>query len=426
MTVRGAEVALEQRKSAIDDSQVPHASPALVADKRPAPEVLVFVTGNVVGRSLQRKVRRCKAEIVEEGLVREFLGVLLQAAESMVGDGGGGVVSLAGFHGRKRLVVFLVFFGGEIAVLICQVIRAIEPVLQRSAVHMPFTGMIAAISKWPEHLGQQARPRRADALAAAFNSGNRIATDLLRVVAGEEDAARRPAAGRVVELREPQAILRQPVEDRRLNFTTVAAEVGVAQIIGQDDQDIRTSWWARGAQFRERNQQQRGKTGTETLRGTHQFQNTAADTSAQVAMIGTVRYVAISYRLDEAGVEAASEALLPTSPVLAMLCEMRGGAIAIESTDSGAIGLAKRTACSHRFSSIRSVLASAAFSYQILRIEFRSPRLAGIVRRPCQLFRRNVFSTEKAYAVLGRKSMVLAMTNPCGARVSVSGLRLRR
>jgi hypothetical protein len=121
--------------------------------------------------------------------------------------------------------------------------------------------MVRTVAERPDHFGEQPRPRGPNALPTAFDSRNRVPPDLLRIVAREEHAARRPAAGRVVELREPQAIFCQPVEDRRLNFTAIAAEVGVPQIIGQNDQDVGTRRGAGGTQLRYRNQQQRGKTG---------------------------------------------------------------------------------------------------------------------------------------------------------------------
>ena len=62
---------------------------------------------------------------------------------------------------------------------------------------------------------------------------------LMRIKPGEQRGARRAAAGRVVELRETHPALRQRVEVRRLDLTTVGTEVGVPHVVGHDDDDIR-------------------------------------------------------------------------------------------------------------------------------------------------------------------------------------------
>src|SRR5207248_11128909 len=46
-------------------------------------------------------------------------------------------------------------------------------------------------------------------------------------------------ARRSVELREAQALARQPVEVGRLDLAAVAAEVGVAHVVVQDQHDVR-------------------------------------------------------------------------------------------------------------------------------------------------------------------------------------------
>ena len=52
---------------------------------------------------------------------------------------------------------------------------------------------------------------------------------------------------RVVELREAQPVRRQPVEVRRLDLAAVAAEVGEAHVVVEDQDDVRacwSSWWS--------------------------------------------------------------------------------------------------------------------------------------------------------------------------------------
>ena len=74
--------------------------------------------------------------------------------------------------------------------------------------------------------------------SAAFDVGQRVEADLLGVVAGEERGARGPAAGRVVELREAQAVGGERVEVRRGDFAAVAAGVGEAHVVGEEDQEV--------------------------------------------------------------------------------------------------------------------------------------------------------------------------------------------
>jgi DNA polymerase-3 subunit beta len=68
------------------------------------------------------------------------------------------------------------------------------------------------------------------------------------------------------------------------------------------------------------------------------LQNARLEASkGQVVLIGTDQEVGIRYRLNEADVEAGGEVLLPTNRVLAILREMQGDAVTIESTDSGTV-----------------------------------------------------------------------------------------
>lgn len=58
-------------------------------------------------------------------------------------------------------------------------------------------------------------------------------------------------------------------------------------------------------------------------------------TTGQAVLIGTDQEVGIRYTISEANVEAPGEALLPTSRVLAILREMQGDSVSIETTDAG-------------------------------------------------------------------------------------------
>ena len=61
----------------------------------------------------------------------------------------------------------------------------------------------------------------------------------LRVIAGQDRGARRPAAGGVVELREAHPLPGERVQVRRGDLAAVARRVGEAHVVGEDEQDIR-------------------------------------------------------------------------------------------------------------------------------------------------------------------------------------------
>ena len=65
---------------------------------------------------------------------------------------------------------------------------------------------------------------------------------LVRVEAGEQGRPRRAAAGHVVELRDANAVGRERIDIGCANFAAVAADVGEAEVIGKDNDDIGTLW----------------------------------------------------------------------------------------------------------------------------------------------------------------------------------------
>ena len=56
-----------------------------------------------------------------------------------------------------------------------------------------------------------------------------IVRELLRIIAGEQSAARRPAARSVVVPREAQSVFRKSAKIRRCDFRAVAPKVRVAE-----------------------------------------------------------------------------------------------------------------------------------------------------------------------------------------------------
>ncbi|OQC18699.1 MAG: hypothetical protein BWX70_03432 [Verrucomicrobia bacterium ADurb.Bin070] len=232
--IRGPQLAFRRGESAAHQAQRLHALQAFGAERVPALPVARAVARDILGRRVQREVRHRKGEEGEEGAVRMGCGVLLEAADRMVGKGGGTVIAALRIDGRQRPVILQVALGIEIAVVVLKVIRAVEPAVGHrsgSAGHVPFARMISAVTERLEQVGQRARPGREAPFA-------RVLMELLRVVAGDQRAACGPAAGGVVALGEAQAVAGEAVEMRRGDLGTVAADIGEAEVVGQDHQNI--------------------------------------------------------------------------------------------------------------------------------------------------------------------------------------------
>ena len=129
--------------------------------------------------------------------------------------------------------------GREIVVVSSRhVERPLESLRPRVAVDMPLPGVIAPVARWLEQLRQEPRPVGTLLLAAATPFRQRIAADRLRVGAGEDRTAGRPAASGVIALCEPQAASREAVEVGRVDLAAVTAKIGIAEIIGQDHDHV--------------------------------------------------------------------------------------------------------------------------------------------------------------------------------------------
>ena len=58
------------------------------------------------------------------------------------------------------------------------------------------------------------------------------------IVPGQEGSAGGPATGGVVEVGKAQSVIRECVEIRGLDLRTVAAKVGVAEVVCKDEKDV--------------------------------------------------------------------------------------------------------------------------------------------------------------------------------------------
>ena len=126
----------------------------------------------------------------------------------------------------------------------------IEEVADPESVHgrigrqgeVPFTDHPGSVAGGAEYLRNGGRMGRKFPSIAGLAGVVRHPPDarLVRIESGHERGASWAAARGVREVGETDAVLCEAVEVGGLNLPAVAAEVGVAEIVGHDDDDIRT------------------------------------------------------------------------------------------------------------------------------------------------------------------------------------------
>ena len=165
-----------------------------------------------------------------------MLRVFLEEVDCMIGNRDAGIPRT--FRLRQGFVIQQMPLRMEMTVLLVHMVGMVEARIRhhsRSVAHMPFAGMIAAIAQRREPLGQRPHPGRELAIL-------RVHPDLLRIVPGHEHTARGPAPRRIVKLRKPQPPCSQLIQIRCRDLTPIAAKIRVAQIIREDDHEIRFCW----------------------------------------------------------------------------------------------------------------------------------------------------------------------------------------
>jgi len=123
--------------------------------------------------------------------------------------------------------------------VVTHVVGTVEARLHGLTVDMPLARMIGTVTGRLEKLGQKLGPARATApVAPELAARDLVPVDLLGIVARHHGCPRRPTTGRVIKLGKAQALLRQGVKVRGLDLTPVTTQVGIPQIIRQNDQDV--------------------------------------------------------------------------------------------------------------------------------------------------------------------------------------------
>ena len=232
-------VTLHRRRCVRHDAKFLEPSGSGLLHSVPTGPVAVAVFRDEFRRCVEREMRCRERHIVEERFSRVLPRVVGEALHGMVADRRGGIEII----GDRHLPAVLDDAGGckKIAVTLGHVERPREPLRPRVAVDMPLAGVIRPIAGRCEQFRQEPRPGGPRSLPiSAFRQG--IAADRLRIVAGEQGRPGRPAAGGVVALSEPQAAGGQAIKMGRVDLPAIRAQVGEAEIIGEDHDHV----WRRG------------------------------------------------------------------------------------------------------------------------------------------------------------------------------------
>ncbi len=129
-------------------------------------------------------------------------------------------------------------------------VRAIESSLVRGAGtiglsgvgQMPLSGHVGRVAGGFQRFGKCGQVR------VEATTGRTICERALWVKAGQEASARGPAHVVNVVVREAKAVRRELVEIGRLDFSAIAAEIGEAHVVGDDEHDV---WFALSRRRRE-------------------------------------------------------------------------------------------------------------------------------------------------------------------------------
>ena len=213
----------------------------------PPLRVRVCIRLDVVRLGVQGEVRGVERQVLQERLLR--LAGLGEEVEAVVAEGV-----------RAVEPVFRVFpllpvgrqAGVERVFLEARVepadhaVELVEPAVGgprrlRPGAQVPLAHHAGVVAGGPKDLGNGDGVRLREPLVAAGVGlvVHQPDAGLMRVQAGQQTGTTGAAAGAVVELAEPQAVLREGVERRRGDLPAVAAEVGVPEVVGEDEQHVR-------------------------------------------------------------------------------------------------------------------------------------------------------------------------------------------
>ncbi len=180
--------------------------------------------------------------------------VIADEADRLVDEIGGQMIAVG--IGPRRIDVRVA--GDELRRILIglgveEAVEAIEAAAERPAVegaggaalgqrrHMPLPDHVITIGVRAQHLGDGAglaRDLAAIAGIAGIEIGEAADADRMMVAAGQQRRARGRAHRRGMEARIAQALGRQPIDGGRFDRRAVAAEIGEADIVEEDDENV--------------------------------------------------------------------------------------------------------------------------------------------------------------------------------------------
>ena len=225
-----------------------------------------MVFGNLLFRRLQRPVGGIIGQIQEERLVIGALHRRIQISQSMIGEGIGGIEAIV--WRRIRFVIDRHMrpragFGIP-AVIIHRPIdldkRMVKTTMHRPflrpAPQVPFTHHQGLIAGRPQAFGDGwcigGQVILISLTIGGGPGGCRVIIDhitnphLMGVTAGQQSRTRGATARLIVELREGHPGLGQAINIGSGDFRAITPQIRIAQIIGQDQDNIRAQCWRRG------------------------------------------------------------------------------------------------------------------------------------------------------------------------------------
>ena len=236
-----------------DEPQRLHAREALGAQDVPAAAISRHVTVDRSLRRLHGEVRRGMREVEEPRLVL-LRPRLTQELEGVVGEDVGDVelAGLIGEFGRRTggqahvLVRIPLVVGMGLQVLVAVI--GVEAALDRPGrTHVPLADHPGAVAGSLQELRdgdvvvQQVSGVGGTTLRRGLGGDEITDARFVRMQAGDERGARRTATRGRVDLLETRAGPGETVEVRGRDLAAVAAEVRVAEVVGQDDEDVGTT-----------------------------------------------------------------------------------------------------------------------------------------------------------------------------------------
>ncbi len=206
-------------------------------------------------RRLVRRVAGARGEVEQERLVGPVGAQVLDVADRAIGQILGEVVAFLGRTGRRHLMVVvdqirvvLVRLAGEEAVEALEAL-AEGPAMPRPAERhlsrrrqMPLAECEGGVAVAHQGLGEEAVLGRDGGVVSREARGElddaRHATGVV-VAPGQQAGARRRAQCRGVEVRVTQPARRQAIEGGRGDVRAIAAELGVADVVEENEDDVR-------------------------------------------------------------------------------------------------------------------------------------------------------------------------------------------